>query len=490
MPIRSSTSPWSRDPATINASSTAAASDASSDRLFCEITRQDTPMRVDPDLMSRLDVAAPRYASYPTLADWNGGFEEPAWRTHLNALAQTTAPLALYVHLPFCASRCFYCGCNATVTTRAEVVDRYLSRLDHELAMVSESIGARPYVSEMHWGGGTPNFLDGSQRDRLITMLERRFRMDSNTERSLEADPRLVTRDQLEHLRDLGFSRISFGVQDTDPQVQASIGRVQPLEMVRHVVQAARDVGFRSINLDLLYGLPHQTATTFHETITHAIAMTPDRIACFGYAHVPWMRAHQWRMDEAALPDARTRFSLFAMAVQHLQAAGFQWIGMDHFARPDDVLSRAAVAGTLQRNFMGYTTRVGENLLGLGVSAISEIDGWYAQNTPELGNWQREIDAGMLSLARRHVMSDEDRSHERAIAHLMCNAELPFNLFFGSMEELLTLFAPFVSDGLVQLETDRFTVTPTGQFFLRNLCVTLDAYRAESRGGSRFSRSV
>ena len=461
----------------------------SGDALFCTAPSNARP-RVDPALLAKYDVAGPRYTSYPAVPDWTGAFDEDAWRGHLGTLANTDSPLALYVHLPFCASRCLYCGCNATVTTRAEIVDRYLNRLERELAIVGESIGAQPRVVEMHWGGGTPNFLNAAQLDRLVAMLNGPFRIDARTECSIEADPRLVTREQLAQLRALGFSRISFGVQDLDPTVQDAIGRVQPTSLIRDVVHTARDVGFTGINVDLIYGLPFQNADTFYNTIAETIELSPDRVACFGYAQVPWMRPHQRRMDETALPSARDRFSLFRDAVDRFQDAGYRWLGLDHFAKPEDPLSLAADAGRLHRNFMGYTTRSGEHLLGIGVSAISEIGGWFMQNAPELGGWQRDIDVGKLALARRHIMTSDDIARGRAISHLMCNAELPFDLFVGDVERLVDRFEAFAADGLVQFESDRLAVTPLGRFFLRNLCFALDAYRGEADRGQRFSRAV
>ena len=464
-------------------------SSSSSPSLCCAQSRSPVP-RVEPTLLTRYDVPGPRYTSYPAVPDWTGTFDESAWKGHLRALSTNPSPLALYVHLPFCASRCLYCGCNATVTKRDAVVDRYLNRLERELAILGESIGGRPRVAEMHWGGGTPNFLNEAQLERLVGMLQQPFDIDARTECSIEADPRLVTRDQLATLRQLGFSRISFGVQDLDPMVQKAIGRVQPTSMVRDVLTGARDAGFSGINMDLIYGLPHQTASRFLSTLRESIELSPDRVACFGYAHVPWMRPHQRRMDESALPIARERFALFHEAVEQFQAAGYRWIGLDHFAKPDDPLALAADAGRLNRNFMGYTTRTGERLLGVGVSAISEIDGWFLQNTAELGGWQREIDTGHLAMARRHVISEEDDLRSRAIAHLMCNAELPFDMFTDDIEPMVDRFEPFLADGLVTFETDKVVVTPLGRFFLRNLCFALDAYRGAADCGQRFSRAV
>ncbi|MEZ4458104.1 MAG: oxygen-independent coproporphyrinogen III oxidase, partial [Gemmatimonadales bacterium] len=327
---------------------------------------------VPDDLLARWDVPIPRYTSYPAVPDWTGGVTTATWLAHLGDVAGQGGPLALYVHLPFCAERCLYCGCNATVTNRRDVVERYLDRLEAEIDLISGALGRGPTVEEIHWGGGTPNLLDDSQLARLVGLLRRRFAVAPGAEWSIEADPRLVHPRQLDHLRSLGFSRVSFGIQDLDPPVQEAIGRIQPAALVRQVVAAARLAGFEGINFDLIYGLPRQTAGGFDETLAKVVALAPDRIACFGYAHVPWIRAHQKRIDESTLPAGPARFALFQRAVDTLSAAGYQWIGLDHFARPDDPLARAAAAGTLHRNFMGYTTRQGEHLIGLGTSAISD----------------------------------------------------------------------------------------------------------------------
>ncbi|MDZ7630201.1 MAG: oxygen-independent coproporphyrinogen III oxidase [Gemmatimonadaceae bacterium] len=458
-------------------------------RSLGTIRRMAVP-QVSPGLLQRYDVSVPRYTSYPAVPDWTGTFTRDAWRQHLGTLNGSADPLALYVHLPFCASRCFYCGCNATVTRRAEVVDRYLDRLDGEMQLLAEAIGTPPRISEMHWGGGTPNFLSAPQLTRLMSMLHRHFPIDARTECSVEADPRLVTRQQLEQLRQLGFSRISFGVQDLDPGVQNAIGRVQPQSLVATVVRDAREVGFGGVNLDLIYGLPEQTPESFASTIEESLALAPDRVACFGYAHVPWLRANQKRINDASLPVGAERFSLFRDAVSRFVDAGYDWLGIDHFALPEDPLSLAARAGRLHRNFMGYTTRTGENLLGIGTSAISQVNGWYVQNSPQLGDWQQDLDQGTLSITRGHVMSPDDVARGTAVGHLMCNTELPFDLFVGDMYELTDRFEAFASEGLVEFESDRVVVTPLGRFFLRNLCATLDAYRIASDLPGRFSRAV
>ncbi|MBL0891526.1 MAG: oxygen-independent coproporphyrinogen III oxidase [Gemmatimonadaceae bacterium] len=461
--------------------------------------RMTTPMAQDlaalqehelRDLALRYDVPGPRYTSYPALPDWNGSFDADSWERHLTQLAAPDAAVALYVHLPFCVARCLYCGCNATVTTRDEVVDRYLARLAREIAWASRAIGARPAISAMHWGGGTPNFPGLPQLERLVLDLDTAFDLHDGTERSIEADPRLVTREQLRGLRALGFTRISFGVQDLDADVQQAIGRVQPESLVRDVVAMARDEGFTGINVDLIYGLPRQTRDSFARTVDSAIGFGADRLACFGYAHVPWMRAHQRRIDERTLPGGPERMLLFHDAVQRLVQAGYVWLGFDHFARPNDPLAVAEHEGTLHRNFMGYTTRDGEHLLVLGVSAISEVAGRFVQSESALGAWQRGIDTNQVPMARRHVQSADDAWRARAIMHLLCQAELPDRLWLDDPEALATAYAPFVEDGLLRRESDGWRVTTRGRFVLRNLAFPLDPHRRATSSAPQFSRAV
>lgn len=443
-----------------------------------------------PELLARHDVPVPRYTSYPAVPDWAGGVTAEAWLEHLGRLRVRPEPMALYVHLPFCAHRCFYCGCNATVTPHGAVIDRYLDRLEREIDRLADAMDGGPRIAEMHWGGGTPNFLDAAQLDRLVGMLRAAFTLDARTECSIEADPRLVTPDQLAQLRALGFSRISYGVQDLTHEVQTAIGRIQPLALVREVVDEARRVGFRGINLDLIHGLPRQTMASFAETLDGALALEPDRVACFGYAHVPWQRANQRRIDVATLPAAEERSALFHMAVERFVAAGYEWLGLDHFARPDDPLALAAGAGRLHRNFMGYTVRAGAQLLGVGTSAISEVDGWFVQHDASLGGWQRAVDDGTLAIERSHRMSEDDRLRAAAVASLMCNGTLPFDQFVGDPVALTDRFEAFAEDGLVTFEVDRIRVTPLGRFFLRNLCAAVDGYRTATDHQPRFSRAI
>lgn len=445
---------------------------------------------IPPELLAKYDTPGPRYTSYPPVPDWSGGVNETVYRTALASLGD--GDLALYVHLPFCAAKCLYCGCTATVTTRAEVVDQYLVRLEAELRMVTEAVGYAPVLRELHWGGGTPNFLSDGQLVRAFDLIATYFTLADDIECSVEADPRLVTETQLRWLRGLGFTRISFGVQDLDPRVQEEIGRVQSIELISDVVDLARRQGFESLNVDVIYGLPHQSVQSFGETLDAVIALNPDRIACFGYAHVPWIRPHQRRMDEAALPDRALRFALYQLAVERFTEAGYVWIGLDHFARPDDELARAADEGRLHRDFMGYTTRQSRNLIGVGVSAIGEVGDYFIQNVAHLGDWQRAVDAGLLPVTRGHKLTADDRARGHAIRQLLCNSHLDRALLPDDEGRTLDAFRAFEADGLALIGDQSISVTPMGRFFLRNLAMALDAYRTPPLGSEapRFSRTV
>lgn len=450
----------------------------------------DTVPRVSGELLARYDVAGPRYTSYPTVPAWSNAFDERAHALALKEAGASDTPIAVYAHFPYCAAKCFYCGCNALTTSRPETIDRYLDDLERELDLVVAELGRFHRTAQMHWGGGTPNLLDDRQLARAFQLFADRFRFTNDVELSVEADPRLVSPEQLRTLRSLGFSRISFGVQDLDRGVQEAIGRLQSPALVRDVCDSARAAGFSGLNIDLIYGLPRQTAETFTRTIEQALALGPDRVACFGYAHLPTQRAHQRVIDEAELPDGSMRASLFQLAVNAFTSAGYAWIGLDHFAKADDPLAVAQREGRLHRNFMGYTTMPAAHLVGVGMSAISDAGGCFAQNEAKLGSWRERIEAGRLATVRGHTLSADDRARQAAILHLMCNLELPYAAVPPGVDDLRQRFAPFEEDGLVEFGADRLSVTPMGRFFIRNMAMELDAYLPAQAGQGRFSRTV
>jgi len=440
-------------------------------------------------LIHQYDVPGPRYTSYPPVPSWTSGFPAERWTDTLRNVPSGD-PFALYAHFPFCATRCLYCGCNAIPTQRREKVDAYLDDFAHELALLTDALGWGRPVHQMHWGGGTPNLLTAAQTERALRLLTDAFRFAPDAELSVECDPRVVTDGQLQHLRSLGFSRVSFGVQDLDDHVQRAIGRIQPVTMVRDVVDQARRAGFAQINLDLIYGLPHQTRASVDATIDEVLALDPDRIASFGYAHLPNQRAHQRAIPLEALPGTVDRVELFRHIVDRFTDAGYTWIGFDHFARHDDPLAVAQREGRLHRNFMGYTTETGPHLLGIGMSSISEVNGVFAQNAATLGDWRERVQGGTLPLVRGHVLTDDDRIRGGLIKQLLCNLELPRTSVPDALAPALAAVEATAMDGFVTVHPDRIAVTELGRYFLRNLCLPFDAYLPTRTSDRVFSRTL
>ncbi len=454
---------------------------------------------ITPEVLARYNKPGPRYTSYPTVPAWTEEFGEAEYREALHDLATLNSdPISLYVHLPFCAERCTYCGCNATVTTRTDVVDKYLDRLEQELALVVSQLGTRRQVVQMHWGGGTPNFLNHAQMERLVGLLNQNFVIDSEGEVAIEFDPRIGSVEQLEQIRELGFNRISFGVQDINPEVQEAIGRIQPFDLTEKLFRASRELGFSSVNVDMVYGLPKQTAESFRDTVSAIRDLRPDRIACFSYAHVPWVKPNQKLIDVSALPDTFTKFSLFRMAIDMMAEVGYDWVGMDHFAQRDDELAIAARERRLHRNFMGYTTRPASNMLAFGMSSISDLMGRFVQNEPHLGKYQKMLDAGKLPIVKGYKLTEDDLMRRQVILHLMCNLELPYDLTrtnYGmslqdALGEDLERMEAYVEDGFIELLPDRIQVTPLGRFFVRLLAMELDAHLAKTSQRIAFSKTV
>ncbi len=454
---------------------------------------------VSRELLDRYNKPGPRYTSYPTVPAWTGSFGEDDYRLALRDFAsQPDAKLSIYVHHPFCAERCFYCGCNATVTKKEAVVDAYLDRLERETQLVAATLGDRQQVVQIHWGGGTPNFLTAAQTRRAFELLTRYFEIDYQGEISVEVDPRIGTREQLEVYRDLGFNRISLGVQDFDPRVQESIGRIQPQEMTESFYANCRELGFESVNLDIVYGLPYQDEATFHRTLSDVIKLGPDRLACFSYAHVPWVKPNQKQVNADVLPSPYEKFDLFQMAIATLTDAGYDWIGMDHFARKDDEMAVAVREKRLHRNFMGYTTQSSPHMIALGMSGIGDLAGHFVQNDAKLGNYQKMLDEGHLPVVRGHHLSQDDKLRRKVIVHMMCNLELPYNLTeqeFGASVDLLLgeeleRLRPFEEEGFLEFGPDRIEVTTLGRFFIRNLCMELDAYLDNNQERQLFSKTI
>ncbi|MEQ1569950.1 MAG: oxygen-independent coproporphyrinogen III oxidase [Myxococcota bacterium] len=444
-----------------------------------------------PQLLLSLDRPGPRYTSYPTVPSWVEDFPQSTLDA---ALARVDRPADLYVHIPFCREQCWFCGCNQVVSTRQGSGDRYLDAVATEIASLPLPRAPLP-VARIHLGGGTPNWLDAAQTDRLYSLLFSRFAPAERAELSVEIDPDLVTKEQLEQLARFGVNRISLGVQSTDDRVLQAINRPQRLGRVRAAMEWARALGMGGINIDLIYGLPHQDLASFAATIDEVVALGPDRLATYSYAHVPWMKRHQQHIDAAALPGPVDKMGLFLHARERLIDAGYVAVGMDHFARPTDALARAATERTLHRNFMGYTTRADLPLIGLGVSAITELDGVFAQAQHHLGTWYRAVERqDGPKLARGLQLTDEDRLRRDVISSLMCNFELvksaiearhpvSFDAHFASS---LASLEPLVADGLCELHPDRITVTELGRLLVRNVAMAFDG----RLGDGRFSQTV
>ena len=460
---------------------------------------------VDPDLLRRYDRPGPRYTSYPTAPQFSTGFGEAALREA--ALVSNGDPiprrLSLYVHVPFCMSPCFYCGCNRIITRDLARGESYLARLYREIDMVSALFDRDREVIQLHFGGGTPNFLSPAQLQDVVDCLRRHFLFSSSPERdlSIELDPRFISASDVAALGAIGFDRASFGVQDFDPLVQAAVNRIQGIDETRAVVDACRANGFRSVNIDLIYGLPKQTIAGFSRTLDTVVAMRPDRLAVYSYAHMPNLFKAQQQIDAADLPDADTKLGLLQLAIDTLTNAGYEYIGMDHFALPDDALARAQHSGNLHRNFMGYTTHADSDLVGLGVSAISHVGSSFSQNPRDLPSWQVAIDNGRLPVARGMTLSDDDLLRADLIQQLMCQGEVPvaalerryaidFDAYFA---DALLQLEPLAADGLVRRETGRILATTQGRLLLRNIAMCFDKYLpppASAEAMPRFSRAI
>ncbi|HEY1059704.1 MAG TPA: oxygen-independent coproporphyrinogen III oxidase [Limnobacter sp.] len=438
-------------------------------------------------LLTQFDRPGPRYTSYPTIDQCVESVGAAALTDALKArcVGGLKRPLSLYVHVPFCESVCYYCACNKVVTKKHDRATQYLSRLEKEALMVARiaPTGLSP-VTQFHMGGGTPTFLSDSELLGLVEGLKRIFRFSAKAEMSIEVDPRTVNENRLLHLRSLGFNRISFGVQDFDPDVQKAVHREQTFESVQVLLKAARRLGFESINVDLIHGLPKQTPRSFASTLDQLIDLVPDRVALYGYAHLPSRFKPQRRIHDADLPDAATRVALLRMAIERMQTAGYEHIGMDHFAKPQDPLAVAKRQGRLHRNFQGYTTQPEADLIGLGVSAISKVGNVLVQNVRELPEYEDRISRGELAVFRGHEGTREDNLRHAAIMALLCQGEIHFGDFSEAFwldfqthfDHELAQLVPFVKAGLIERLPDGLRVTDTGWLFVRPMAMCFDAY--------------
>jgi len=458
----------------------------------------------DAELLRRYDRPGPRYTSYPTAPCFHSGFGAQQLREHAarsNAVPRRR-PLSLYVHIPYCFSPCFYCGCNRLITRDTAKGVRYTEWLLREIALLAPLFDREREVVQLHLGGGTPNFLSADTLARLLVILNTAFRLSNAPERdfSIELDPRSVPPGYVRELALLGFNRVSLGVQDFDPQVQQAVNRIQSIEQTLELIDACRDQGFRSVNVDLIYGLPRQTPTGFWHTLRTVISARPDRIAVYGYAHLPGLFKAQRRIEPAELPDAGARLELLRLAIEELSGSGYRYIGMDHFALPDDELVRAQEAGGLQRNFMGYTTHAGCDLIGIGMSAISHVGESFSQNFRDLKSWEAALAENRLPVWRGLALNDDDRVRAAVIGQLMCQGaidvaaiEQQYGIDFRAyFRDALAQLQPYVADGLVCLEAGQLAATPCGRLLLRSvaMCFDRNLQQPPASGPPSFSRVV
>jgi oxygen-independent coproporphyrinogen-3 oxidase len=452
-------------------------------------------------LLLKYSGAGPRYTSYPTAPVWSEAYGREDYARDLRALGAAREPISVYVHVPFCRALCHFCACNRTITRDGALPERYLSSVEREVAAVREAVGAALPVPQHHWGGGTPTHLDPAQIERLFRCVNAAFPAARDAEISIEVDPRVTTRAQLEALRACGFSRISLGVQDFDARVQRAIHREQSVALTARIVTDARALGFAGVSFDLIYGLPFQTRESFAHTLGEVIAIAPDRIALYGYAHVTWIAKQQRGFERTDLPAPRERLAILVAAIQQLSAAGYVHVGMDHFAREGDPLAIALRERTLRRNFMGYTTQAGLALVGFGPSAISELPASYAQSQRELAEWEPALAQHGLATMRGHRLSEDDLARRGVIQQLMCLGEVRAAdhesrggaSFRERFAEELERLRPMEDDALVEIAGDgSLLVSARGRLVLRNLAMvfdtTLDASSAPEK--PRFSQTV
>lgn len=455
----------------------------------------------DLTLIRKLDHAGPRYTSYPTADRFVEAFDAEAYKqcARRRAVGALHRPLSLYVHLPFCDTLCYFCACNKIVTKDHQRSARYVEYLKRELALQAQLFDDNPELVQMHWGGGTPTFLSESEMRDLMDAIKTRFRLapDTRGEYSIEIDPRKADAATIAMLREIGFNRLSFGVQDFDPNVQRAVNRWQPEAQTVAVIDAARQARFHSVSVDLIYGLPLQTVASFEHTADRIIALSPDRIALYNYAHLPTIFKPQRRIQEAALPVSEAKLEILRLAIAKFSAAGYVYIGMDHFAKPGDELAIAQRQGRLHRNFQGYSTHAECDLIALGVSAIGRLPGAYSQNVRTLDDYYDRLDRGMLPVMRGIELVPDDLIRWTIIQALMCHFELAkesieiaylidFDRYFA--RELAEL-AAFVDDGLLQLG-DWISVTPKGRLFVRNICMVFDRYLRADRERERYSKLI
>lgn len=453
-----------------------------------------TTIEWDQNLIQKYNISGPRYTSYPTALEFHQDYDETSFLRAAQRYPER--PLSLYIHIPFCHRLCYFCGCNKQVTRQQHKADIYLDALEREIKARAALFSTRT-VTQMHWGGGTPTYLNKVQITRLVDLLKHAFTFSDDAEMSIEVDPREIELDVLDHLRAAGFNRLSMGVQDFNKVVQERVNRVQDETMIFDLMARARRLGFVSTNIDLIYGLPMQTPESFAFTLEKVAELNPDRLSVFNYAHMPTLFAAQRKIKDAELPSTQQKLDILQHSIAKLTGDGYQFIGMDHFARPEDELAVAQREGTLHRNFQGYTTQGDSDLLGLGVSAISMMGDSYAQNEKEMNAWYTAIAQQGTALWRGMTLSEDDCLRRDVIKTLMCQFSLSFAdfeprgiVFEDYFADDLALLAPFIDDGLVERHQKGLVVTAKGRLLIRNICMCFDVYLRQKARMQQFSRVI
>ncbi|HOP22623.1 MAG TPA: oxygen-independent coproporphyrinogen III oxidase [Gammaproteobacteria bacterium] len=461
----------------------------------------NTELEFNLDLIKKYDKAGPRYTSYPTAVVFNEEFTAENYIEQARRSNETNKgqPISLYFHIPFCDTLCFFCACNKIATKKRDKADLYLDYLEKEMAMVSALYDKDRVVEQMHFGGGTPTFLTDSQFERMWELIKTYFPIINTEKRdySIEIDPRSVTRESMQKLAGYGFNRFSLGVQYVNPKVQKAVNRIQPTEMTAEIIQACRDVNALSVSVDLIYGLPFQTLESFAQTVDAVIEMSPDRLSVFNYAHLPHLFSPQKRINEEDLPPAEEKLAILQMTIEKLNHAGYVYIGMDHFAKPDDELAIAQQNGSLQRNFQGYTTHAELDLVALGVSSISSVNHSFSQNVKSLEQYYAILDNDKLPVYRGYLLNDDDLLRKKVIQDIACQFELDFKKIEDKFDiEFESYFAKELDDlkdmqkdDLLQFNNNGFTVSPAGRILVRHICMVFDIY-LRKQSEQRFSKVI
>ncbi len=440
-------------------------------------------LKVNLDLVQKYNVAGPRYTSYPPATKFTDALTWPELAERILENNRSERDLSLYFHIPFCETLCWFCGCTTVITLNHKQGQTYIDYLEKEIRQTATLLNPRRKVVQLHWGGGSPTFLAPDEIRRLGEIIHRHFQFAENIEAGVEIDPRRLTREHVVALREAGFNRASLGVQDFDPKVQEAVHRIQPRAMTEQVLGWLREAGFASINLDLIYGLPHQTADSFSHTLDTVLELDPDRLAVFSYAHVPWVKPAQKILEQKILPSPEVKLQLLKMVIERLTDHDrYVYIGMDHFARPSDELAVAQGRKELQRNFQGYSTRGGADIYAFGMSGISQIPDAYWQNEKELPKYYAALDAGRAPLARGYLVTDEDKARRETIMRVMCDLSLDYNAmsrrlgfnFASHFDREIELLAGFETDGLVKRSPSGLAVTEAGRLFIRNIAMAFD----------------